>query len=241
MHLIYIDDSQDEKLCVFSALAIEVSQWRGVFECVRSFRRELRERCGIYIYKEFHAWKFVSGRGNISDRVVTKGERCEIFKETLAMTTQLPGVRLFNACFPRKMYLQALERLINRINRTLRAWDSHGLLISDEGKEIEYTRLVRRLAVFNPIPSQYSEWLDTGELTRNIPIERIVEDMFFKDSSQSYFIQLVDFAAYALLRRERPLPSKTRYGLHTAFDILDPILVKEATKYDPQGIIRIKS
>jgi hypothetical protein len=238
MHLIYIDDSRDEKLCVFSALAADVTQWRNVFECVRRFRRGLRKRYGIYVYKEFHAWKFVSGRGNISDRVVTKRRRCEIFAETLTMMAQLPGVRMFNACFPRKADLRALERLTNRIDRTLRAWESHGLLISDQGKELDYTRLVRRMTVFNPIPSQYGGWAGTGQLTRNIPIRRIVEDMFFKDSSQSYFIQLVDFAAYALLRRERPVPSKTRYGLHTAFDVLDPILVKEATQYDPQGIIR---
>ena len=62
MHLIYVDDSRDTELCVFSALAVPVDQWRGAFQQVREFRRQLRRTYGIYVYKELHAWKFVSGR-----------------------------------------------------------------------------------------------------------------------------------------------------------------------------------
>ena len=238
MHLIYIDDSRDEELCVFSALAVPVDQWHVAFQQVRDFRRSLRKAYGIYVYKELHAWKFVSGRGRPSDRVVTKGQRAAIFKDTLKLLTELPSVRLFNAVFPRKQDERAFERLLNRINRSLEAWASNAVLICDEGKEITYTRLVRRMYVYNPIPSQYGVWSDTGQFWKNIPIDRIVEDPFFKDSAQSYFLQLVDFAAYALLRRERPVASKARYGLDRAFNLLSPILVREATRKDPEGIIR---
>jgi len=238
VHLIYTDDSRDEHLCVFSALAIPVEQWREALGRVREFRRELRRTYGIFVYKELHAWKFVSGRGRISDRVVTKFERCGIFKQALDLTAQLPGAGLFNACFPAKEDERAFEWMLNRIDRTLLKWVSHGVLICDEGKEAAYTRLARRMAVYNPIPSMFGVWPDTGRATRNIPIERIVEDPFFKRSSQSYFIQLVDFAAYALLRRERPTKHTTRYGLHRAFDGLKPVLVREARPRDPDGIIR---
>jgi uncharacterized protein DUF3800 len=131
----------------------------------------------------------------------------------------------------------AFERLLNRINRTMQAWGSHALLICDEGKEAECTRLVRRMGVFNPIPSAYGVWRDSGSMTRNIPIEHIVEDPFFKPSDRSYFIQMADFCAYALLRREHPIPSKTRYGLDKAFNILAPICVTAANRRDPLGII----
>jgi hypothetical protein len=66
----------------------------------------------------------------------------------------------------------------------------------------------------------------------------VIEDPFFKKSQQSYFIQLADFCAYALLRRERPLPSKTRYGLDQAFSLLSSILVRQASQRDSEGIIR---
>lgn len=65
-----------------------------------------------------------------------------------------------------------------------------------------------------------------------------MEDPFFKVSQRSYFIQHVDFCAYALLRRERPVASKTLYGLDTAFELLDSALLKQATYNDPQGVLR---
>jgi hypothetical protein len=238
MHLIYMDDSRDEQLCVFSALALPIDQWHCDFRQVREFRRDLRRIYGIYVYKELHAWKFISGRGRPSDRIVTKGQRAAIFRRALEVMTELPGARLFNAVFPRKQDEKAFEWTLNRINRTLKAWGSYGILICDQGKEDIYTRLVRRMYVYNPIPSQVGVWTDTGRCWKNIPLDRVVEDPFFKDSAQSYFVQLVDFSAYALLRRERPIPSKTKYGLDTAFDILSPILVRAARRSDPEGIIR---
>lgn len=238
MHLIYIDDSRDEQLCAFSALAVPADQWQEAFTQVRAFRRGLKRSDGIYVHKELHAWKFVSGRGKISDRVVPKGRRCEIFKQALQMVASLPGSRLFNAVFPAKQDIRAFERLLNHINRTMIAWDSRAILICDTGKESIYIRLARRLHIYNPIPSKLGIWEDTGTATKNIPIERIIEDPFFKRSEQSYFIQLVDFCAYALLRKERPIPSKTEYGLDRAFELLKPILVLEASPRDPEGVIR---
>lgn len=239
MHLVYIDDSRDEDLCVCSALAIPAEQWRMAFQQVRAFRRDLKKHDGIYVYKELHAWKLVSGRGKIADRVVPKGRRHQIFRDALALITELPGAQVFNACFGSKEDELAYERLLNRINRTMKAWDSHAVLIWDEGKEAQHRRLTRRMGVHNPIPSAYGMW-ETGNVTKNIPLEHILEDPVFKPSEQSYFIQLTDFVAYALLRREHPLPSRAKYRLHTAFEVLSPVLVTAASRTDPEGIIRPK-
>jgi hypothetical protein len=238
MRLIYIDDSRDEKSCAFSALAVPASLWRISFDKIKEFRRSLRKSDGIYIYKELHAWKFVSGRGEISDSVVPKGRRCQIYKNTLTLVSQLDEAKLFNAIFPAKCEERAFERLINRINRTMQAWDSRAILICDEGHEGSFTRLARRLCRYNPIPSKYGTWGDTGTEAKNIPLDRIIEDPFFKKSDQSYFIQMADFCAYALLRKENPLPSKSKYDLHLSFEILDSILVREANPGDFHGIIR---
>lgn len=238
MHLIYIDDSRDENYGVFSAIMIPDYVWQATFKAIRDYRRLLKKTDGIYVYKELHAWKFVSGRGNISTNIINKNRRCTIFKETLALLSQLPGVRLFNTFGPSKKDEIAFERLLNRINRTVQVANSNAILICDQGKETTYTRLRRKMGVFNPIPSSIGSWGD-GSNTKNIPIENIIEDPFFKDSSQSYLIQMADFCAYALLRKEKPLASKSKYGIHEAFNFLTPILVKEASSRDPEGIIRI--
>jgi len=242
VYLIYLDDSRDERLGVLSALAIPADKWKEAFQSLRDFRRGIRRTDRIRVYKELHAWKFVSGRGRICEpgHFVPKGRRCQIFKDALALAAKLPGCRLFNATFPHGKDITALDRLLTRINNTMKAWGSHAILIIDSGKELEYTRLARRTHVFNPIPSQFGHWAETGGPYKNIPIERILEDPFFKDSRRSYFIQLADFCAYALLRRERPVDSKTKYGMDKAFDLLSAILVREATKRDPEGIIRVE-
>src|SRR5229473_2801543 len=129
------------------------------------------------------------------------------------------------------------ERLLNRINRTLFAWKSQGLLISDEGKD--YTALVRRMGAHNPIPSMYGGWPEGA--TKNIVLAQIYEDPIFRKSHRSSFIQLADFCAYALLRSERQLRSKNRYGLHKSFDLLKTICTPDCFRAEPRklGIIRV--
>ncbi len=187
--------------------------------------------------KEFHATEFVSGRGKIADSIIYKGTRCKIFVETLDRIAKLPKVRLFNVAMNQKRELIAFERLLNRINRTMKAWDSKAILLCDEGKEAIYTRLARKMGVHNPIPSKFGVW-PSGHSSQNIPLDLIIEDPIFKQSHSSYFVQLADFCAYALLRREVRLPSKDRYGLHEAFELLRPIVVRECNPKDPCGIVR---
>lgn len=135
MHLIYIDDSKDEQCCIFSALAIPAHKWRMAFQMIKAYRKQLKVNDSIYVNAEFHAWKFVSGRGNISKNIVTKWRRCEIFKESLSLVCSLPGAKLFNAKFPLREEFRAFEWLLNRINRAMQVWNSHALLICDQGKE----------------------------------------------------------------------------------------------------------
>lgn len=238
MHLIYIDDSRDQRLCVFSALLIPAGAWHKTFERVKRYRKRLREKYGIFIAHELHAWKLLSGKGMIADRPLSIATRAEVFRDWLKGMAALEDVRLMNAVFPFKGEELAFERLLNRVNRTMQEDDSHALLICDQGKEKIYTALARRMAVHNPIPSRYGGWGEDRKPWKNIPLNRIIEDPFFKDSAKSYFIQSVDFSAYSLLRQESKVESKTALGLDTAFDELGPILLRAASSKDPRGIIR---
>src|SRR5215472_8245926 len=141
-----------------------VDDWRKSFEQVRNFRRTLKTTHGIFVKVEFHATEFVSGRGRISNQTVGKHVRCQLFNQTLTEITKLPNVHLFNAVARKNDERRLYERLLNRINRTLLAWKSRGLPISDEGKD--YTSLVRRMGAHNPIPSMYGGWPDGA--TKNI-------------------------------------------------------------------------
>jgi hypothetical protein len=236
MHICYMDDSGEDDIRGFSLLTVGANQWKECFAAVKAYRQQLRDSDGIFVTKELHATKFLSGHGRISQHHIPLLRRCEIYRDCLSSVCKLPGVRLFNAIGKRQNEERLFERLLNRLNRAMTEWDSHAVLVSDEGKD--YTRLARRMAAFNPIPSKYGGW--PKGLAKNIVIDRLIDDLFFRRSRDSYFIQIADFCAYGLLRSEKHLASKNALNLHTAFDLLQPICQTQCFAKDPRhlGIIR---
>jgi hypothetical protein len=241
MFFVYIDDSTERPTHVFSALLVHSSRWNRVFAAVKAWRTELRDTDHIPLNYELHARKFLSGRGTLGTLgEISRHRRARIFDYAFSFGASLQpfGVRSINVCLSNDRQDWAFERLINRINRTMAEWHSYAHLVCDEGKEDYYVKMVRRMRVHNLIPSKQGVWMDTGERVKNIPLERIVEDPQFKSSARSYFIQLVDFYAFGVLRREKPTPSVKRHGAHKSFEKLKPIIVPECNTHDPFGIIR---
>lgn len=240
-YFVYIDDSSEPPLHIFSAIAVPSHKWKEVHGILNDWRKHLKDKHGIPARYELHACHFISGRGsNGVLRNLSRHRRCQIFHKTFHIVEWLHangyGVRSFNVCTHDQD--RSFERLLNRIDRTMRAWDAHAHLICDEGKEGHYTKMVRRMRVHNHIPSKLGVWADTGEATKNIPLERIVEDPAFKPSHTSHFIQLADFVAYGLLRKEQPNAKAKRHRIHISFEQLDTALVRACNRRDPHGIIR---
>jgi hypothetical protein len=137
-------------------------------------------------------------------------------------------------------HFTAVDRLFNRIQTNVSRLQppSHALVIFDKGKERQITKLSRRMSAFNFIPSKFECW-PGGARARHIATDNVVEDPVFRESRDSYFLQLVDFAAFALLKREvPPSPFILRWGYHTLFEKLRPVLCLAASRSDPCGIVR---
>lgn len=237
MHLIYIDDSKDGKHLAFSALCVPADQWQASLQHLIEVRRALKRHEGIYTSVEQHATDWIGGRGRIAKHIVPKGARARLFDYMLSSIVMMPGSLLLNAFGRMSDEWTLFERMLNRINVFVTKAGSNALLISDEGKS--YDALLRRMRRFNYIPSRYGFWAD-GTTARNIPAARILEDLVYRDSRRSYFVQAADFCAFSLLRFEVPTSSTTRLGISQSFTILEPICVKRAFSGDPRklGIIR---
>lgn len=234
MWFAYLDESkEDNKFYVYSALIVESDNWNLVFDHIKAFRQGLRKRHGIYMRQELHAWKFAGGKGQIADRPIKKPDRAKIFEETMKFIANPKLFKIISSVNSDEF--RAFDRLINRLNRTAEANKTNAILICDEGQEAQFTRRLRKMRVHNPIPSNRGTW-DTGASTKNITTDRVIEDPFFKDSRSSYFIQLIDFCAYALLRSERPLKSRTDLGYDKMYDLLKPITLSINNAKDPRGL-----
>jgi hypothetical protein len=130
------------------------------------------------------------------------------------------------------------EKQEPELTRRLLALAPRAIIIGDEGRQRDITRAYRKMNVYNPIPSQFGKW-ESGDSTKNIPLARILEDPFFKRSQDSYFVQLADCVAFALLKRETDLtPNIKKHNIHTFFDAcLSGVCFKKASP-DRLGIVR---
>ena len=235
MIFVYLDESkQDNRVFVYSALMVQSEHWNAAFQSVKQLRVWLRDDYGIYIKKELHASPFSAGKGEVSSRVLDRFQRSIIFREVLSFVGQNAYFKVMSSCNTNEFH--AFDRIMNRINRFAQEHDSQALLVCDQGQEIQFTKRIRRMRVHNYVPSRYGMWDETRSPSRNIPTERIIEDPVFKDSRTSYFIQLVDFCAYAVMRMERPIPSRTALGYDTAYTLLRPAVVQAANQRDPRGL-----
>lgn len=90
---------------------------------------------------------------------------------------------------------------------------------------------IRKMRIYNPVPSHYRSYYDN-------PIKNLIEDEFNRDSKHSYFIQTVDVISQILYRKKYPKSSLKKYNIDKYFQILEPILLKEASRSDEFGIVR---
>lgn len=245
LHLIYVDESYDQSRFVMTGLVVEDASWRAVFNATKAFRQRLKADYGIRLSAELHAKDFVRDCSDgVSIRKLSQSERRHIFDLVLAHMSSQP-IALLNVCLDvarfggvTATHRIAVERLANRVQTMTRVAGSYAIGIFDEGKEAEVRRLVRRMSVYNPIPSAFGGWTN-GTGMKNIVLDRFLEDPFFKSSHASYFLQLVDFAAWSLLKREvAPSPFIARFEYQRAHQLLEPICFRPASRNDRLGIVR---
>ncbi len=155
------------------------------------------------------------------------------------------GLDIINVCLKKdkddSKEAASLDRLFNRINTSVsRAFPpNRAFIIFDEGKDKKTSYFYRKMRAYNPIPSKFGTWAD-GERWKSTPIQNIVGGIAFRSSAGDYFLQMADFVAYALLKREDPTQIEriVSYHANEVFEILDGALNKAASGEDPKGIVR---
>src|SRR6267142_1559754 len=174
MLLYYLDESYDDNKFAIAAIRVDSTNWNSLFKQVKDFRRELKNKYGIYTTKEIHSTDFVRGKGKIAPFFVSKEDRAEAFQRMLLFLTKQP-VQIINACIDKKgktdAHLFALERLLNRIQVNASKLGQDFMLIIDEGREGEIRKLARKLTAHNYISSKLGAWSD-GSPAKNIALDR---------------------------------------------------------------------
>jgi hypothetical protein len=253
MYFMYIDQSGDpgnliiekgkenSKHYILAGLIVPVTDWNTCFERIKKLRRELKNLYGLPVREEIHANELIRIQKKKPYRKIVKRKRIALLKH---FVSSIPNIfskgKIVTICFEKdkispigfKNYEEmAWNRLLQRYDNYLKNEKMYGIVISDQTDERLVRGLLRKMKVFNPIPSKFGGSYQA--LT-----DSIVEDPFMRDSQHSYFIQVVDAIAYSLYRKEYPKGSLKKYNLQNLFKMLEPILLKEASSNDEYGVVR---
>ena len=247
MYIMYVDESGDpgelngnSPHFILNGLIIAAEDWENSLQRLKAFRQQLKSDYGLALREEIHATELIRVGKIKSYRNIRKKDRIAILKKCV---NEFPRIfsssKVLNICIDKKnnpeinIKERAWSRLIQRYDNYLKrsANKALGIIISDGIEDREVRQLLRKMRVYNPVPSKFGNYYQA--LTNNI-----IEDVFSRDSGNSYFIQAVDVIAHLLYRREYPKGSLKKYQIDTFFDSLDPILLKKATVADELGIVR---
>jgi hypothetical protein len=250
MYLMYVDESGDTGLegspsryFVLSGIVVHEKSWRNFIDRLIAFRKTLKSIYGLGIRTEIHASEYI--RKQIDN--LPKHDRLAILRNTIDELAKMPDISITNVIVDKQgkaadydVFQKAWGVLFQRFENTLFYGnfpsgyrDDFGMLLSDATAGQKLTQMVRRMAVYNPIPSSY------GLESRNIPIKKIIEDPHFKDSRTSLPIQMADVCAYFLHQKYAPNGYIKKKSAQNYFDRLLPVLNVHASRSNQMGIVQI--
>jgi hypothetical protein len=254
MYLMYVDESGDSGLVnsptryfALSGVVVHELRWQTALDQIIAFRRRMRLAFGLKLREEIHASAFISSPGALMR--IKRNDRLTIlrlFAEELAKNADL---RIINVLVDKQgkqagydVFGMAWKALLQRFHNTMqyrnfpgpRYLDERGLVFPDATDDKKLRLLMRQVRRYNPVPNQPAHGLGY----RNIVLDLIIEDPLFRNSADSYFTQAADLAAFFLYQSIQPnafIHKKTGHGYLSR---LQPILLTQAAKSDPMGIVR---
>jgi hypothetical protein len=109
------------------------------------------------------------------------------------------------------------------------------MIFPDDTDQAKLKRLLGRMRRFNPIPNE----VPIAASCREMPVDRIIEYPSFRDSAESYFVQVADLIAFLLYQEIAPSASMRKTGGQSYFRRLAPLLLSQTSSSDPRGIVRL--
>lgn len=252
MYLMYVDESGDTgrkagstRYFCLSGLVVHEANWRDLINRLLAHKRVLRQNYGLPVRAELHASEYM----NSQVFGLQKHDRLAILRNTLDEVAKIPFVSITNIVIDKQgkpaaydVLQAAWGTLFQRFENTLGYGNfpggfkkDFGMVITDAVAGKSLMRLMRRMAVFNPIPNNSFH----GPGTRNIPIVKIIEDPSGRDSEDSLPIQICDVAAYFLKQSIDPSVYMQKKSAQNYFSRLAPVLNTYASRTNKLGIVQL--
>lgn len=253
--MIYVDESGDcgltnspSRYFVLTGIVLHELRWKPYLDQLIEFRRRMRTTYGLKLREELHASLLISRPGDLSR--IPKHKRLEILRAFINEISKMDEISIINIVVDKQgkpagydVFENAWRALIQRFENTISRRnfpgpanaDERGMMFPDHTDDKKLTIMLRKMRHYNPVPNM----LQFGPGYRQLMLNTIIGDPKFRESHHSYFIQVVDAAAYVLHQKLRPNKYMKKKSGQNYFARLDPVLCKVASNTDPQGVVRL--
>lgn len=252
MYLMYVDESGDPgmvgsptRFFVLSGVVIHELSWLNTLDAFIEFRRRMKRKFDLKLRDEIHSAHFISKPGELAR--IKRNDRLTIIRHFASELALLPDITVINVVVDKlgkaedyDPFEKGWQALIQRFDNTIgyrnfrgpANADERGMIFPDGLPQRKLTNLLRRMRRHNPIPSQMGGF-------RAIPLRKVIEDPVYRDSAHSLMIQAADLCAFLLYQKASPNAYMKHSGGWKYFDRLSPILCRQASAHDPEGVVRL--
>lgn len=251
MYIMYVDDTGDPGLkgsptryFGLSSITVHESRWRDFMNSLLAFRKTMRDVHGLPLRTEIHASEYIR---HPPVPGMQKHTRLAILRQTLDELAKIDYISVTSVLIDKQgkpdgfnPFETAWKALFQRFENTIGYGNfpggfksDNGIVIADNTNGESLRRLVRKMAVHNPVPNRY------GTGYRNLPIVRIIEDPHMKNSMDSYPIQICDVVSFFLHQHYNPNSYIKKNGARNYYLRLYSILNKRASMENASGVVKL--
>ncbi len=209
MYFCYVDESGDpgfhdannpdksgSKYFILSALLVDADRWKSSLDTIKSFRRQLAAKAYLNYDVEFHCAEMIDPRKSTAYNQMSIGDRWGIIRQFAEIVgKQIACVviavvidKTKSILEPSDYFTSAITNLYLAYDEFLRERKSYGVVLFDRANEKNATTHIRKLMGTGA----------TGQTIAGVRIGWVIEDPFYRVSSNSFFIQAADMLAYTL-------------------------------------------
>lgn len=246
MYLMYVDESGDvgplpgspTRYFILSAIIVHESSWQNLLDDIIALRRFFKAKHGLLLKEEIHASEWLQKRIKLRAGI-PRNVRFDILKKCLEWLKSRTDVSVITIRVDKQgrpdPFEYAWRLLIQRFDNTLAHRNfpgpgtgaDKGMIICDNTDGNKLRKLLREMRRYN----QVNNMVSIGPGARNIPLRAIVEDPVFRNSGDSFLLQLVDVVAYFARQIYEPNKYIRQKGGRLAYGRIEPIVNKFVTNY----------
>lgn len=241
MYFLYADESGDgghnisvTRYYTIAAILVDDTNWLPLLNKIKLFRKALQAKFAIPVRSELHGTELWKNKGKT--RLSMAGRR-QVFRDIALAIRAFNEVEIVIISVDKSLSKwttvnlreYAWKLLFQRYENFLLDKEENGVVYIDGHEDRGLTRVLRKMRIYNPIPSQY------GHGYRRIEVKNILEDPSFRDSAESYLIQLADIVAYLARLRDNSTPGQRKWKLHKLYKTIQPRYNLKAGPKDKYG------